>query len=1559
MNVIGTVSLLIGNVVAVKADGTERLLTLGEEVYADEMIRVSPDASIEIAMDAGEPVRLDGGQNWLANSETYNNANTFDFSEATADVESIQAAILAGADPTAVSEATAAGGDTQAGGEGNEGSSTVNINRTAEEVDPNAGYETVGVQDSVEQPDGEETPIVVSESDPEITITIEQDVRVTTETTTEDFVGDEVETGRTVDTVVTDETDDGGNVVSRTTTTTTTISYNTDTNTVTTTTTTTETYEREVTTTTYPDGNEVVENGEWSLIDTQVSTEESSEITSTQRQEVLEDVVVEEPVVEVSTEQDVRVSTETTAEDFVGDEVETGRTVDTVVTDETDDDGNVVSRTTTTTTTISYNTDTNTVTTTTTTTETYEREVTTTTYPDGNEVVENGEWSLIDTQVSTEESSEITSTQRQEVLEDVVVEEPVVEVTTEQDVRVSTETTTEDFVGDEVETGRTVDTVVTDETDDDGNVVSRTTTTTTTISYNTDTNTVTTTTTTTETYEREVTTTTYPDGNEVVENGEWSLIDTQVSTEESSEITSTQRQEVLEDVVVEEPVVEVTTEQDVRVSTETTTEDFVGDEVETGRTVDTVVTDETDDDGNVVSRTTTTTTTISYNTDTNTVTTTTTTTETYEREVTTTTYPDGNEVVENGEWSLIDTQVSTEESSEITSTQRQEVLEDVVVEEPVVEVTTEQDVRVSTETTTEDFVGDEVETGRTVDTVVTDETDDDGNVVSRTTTTTTTISYNTDTNTVTTTTTTTETYEREVTTTTYPDGNEVVENGEWSLIDTQVSTEESSEITSTQRQEVLENIVVEEPVVEVTTEQDVRVSTETTTEDFVGNEVETGRETTEPVVTPTYDDDGNLIRETTTSTTTIYYEQPTDTVTTTTTTTETYEREVTTTTYPDGREVVENGEWNLIDTQSESSDSTETTYANREESVLNESIDNFPVANDDVFYSVDGAAVEAQSVTGNDSESGDGNHTYRLVGEPIEGLAFNSGGTFTYTPPAPFSGDVTFDYEIVDADGDTELATVTITGSRSPSLVSDNAEVDEAGLASGNPTVEGNLLANDNLLGIASNLTHVNGNPVNDSGITVIITSIGVLTVYSQEVDGRSVGDYVYELTAQTTEGLDDSDLFTYTVINADGEQDSSTLTISIVDDVPVAVNDTAALVDQSVAVIGNVLSNDELSVDTDNTVTSVNGNAVAASGDTVIQGTYGALTIDAAGEYSYEYNASPEIVAVGVSDLQGAVVSAYSASESAFDFDLYNDDGSLNLNPTVQGDVSVSTHGSANANKLGFGVSDAQGAATLDNGEYLVYELDKAVSGSFTFVIGQYNANQTDPTDIQWQAFSSDGSLITTGDMSGGQSFSNGTYTGSAEGITGEVKYIVFTVTDPTGQGITLTEVSYEYYPTGIDSFEYEIEDADGDTSSATLNITSDEYLVGDGLGNTLVAGDGDDILIGQAGNDILTGGEGEDLFVWSSSDLGTGVAPAEDQITDFNTVENDVIDLSDVLSDGSHVISAVANVDGNLQLQITDASSSDVVQTIDLNNVAADADVAAQLQQLLDNNNIDDGIN
>ncbi|WP_415904184.1 retention module-containing protein [Neptuniibacter sp. QD48_55] len=217
--VIGSVSQISGKVVAISPDGSERILALGDPVYEDDLIKVSQDGSIEIDVNNAESVALESGQVWLVSSETFSVIENIDPSEyvvnpefldsalaaevaenaeeaaelareeaaaaeaagetffdqanadAEAEAEAIQAAILAGVDPTQVGEATAAGGQPAAGGDGgNEGSSTVNITRTAEEVDPTAGYDTVGIEDSFEDPVEEELPAPV---EPIVSIIVE------------------------------------------------------------------------------------------------------------------------------------------------------------------------------------------------------------------------------------------------------------------------------------------------------------------------------------------------------------------------------------------------------------------------------------------------------------------------------------------------------------------------------------------------------------------------------------------------------------------------------------------------------------------------------------------------------------------------------------------------------------------------------------------------------------------------------------------------------------------------------------------------------------------------------------------------------------------------------------------------------------------------------------------------------------------------------------------------------------------------------------------------------------------------------------------------------------------------------------------------------------------------------------------------------------------------------------------------------------------------------------------------------------------------------------------
>ncbi len=154
----------------------------------------------------------------------------------------------------------------------------------------------------------------------------------------------------------------------------------------------------------------------------------------------------------------------------------------------------------------------------------------------------------------------------------------------------------------------------------------------------------------------------------------------------------------------------------------------------------------------------------------------------------------------------------------------------------------------------------------------------------------------------------------------------------------------------------------------------------------------------------------------------------------------------------------------------------------------------------------------------------------------------------------------TFEYVLADDDGDSSSATLTITHQRDPEASDDTGVVYEAGLPDGTqagmaavPTeASGNLLTND-VAGTTAAIISVEGRTPDSNGIITVTDATGTLTVYTEDYNSYQAGDYVYGLSAATTEGSNDTLTFDYTVTDSvSGSSDSATLTINVVDDAPV-----------------------------------------------------------------------------------------------------------------------------------------------------------------------------------------------------------------------------------------------------------------------------------------------------------------------------------------------------------------------------------------------------------------------
>ncbi|MFD2054170.1 DUF5801 repeats-in-toxin domain-containing protein [Mesorhizobium calcicola] len=286
---------------------------------------------------------------------------------------------------------------------------------------------------------------------------------------------------------------------------------------------------------------------------------------------------------------------------------------------------------------------------------------------------------------------------------------------------------------------------------------------------------------------------------------------------------------------------------------------------------------------------------------------------------------------------------------------------------------------------------------------------------------------------------------------------------------------------------------------------------------------------------------------------------------------------------------------------------------------------------------------------------------------PIHGtygtLTLQADGSYSYVRDAGTPGGVhdVFTYTIKDGDGDLSHTTLTISIGNSTPTISDltpaagggDVVVNEndllasrgAGESDGSDsskesTTQGGTFAISSPDGIAS--LAIEGHTFITNGVFTagsFTTALGnTLTVTAYDAATGQVS-YTYTLldneghpTAQGTNSLFEN--FTVTLTDQDAQSVNGTLSVNIVDDVPTAVADTDAVAAGSHAPIGgNVISGagsdgDAAGADTkgadDVTVAGVAAgttNADLDSGVTLnapIHGTYGTLTLQADGSYSY-----------------------------------------------------------------------------------------------------------------------------------------------------------------------------------------------------------------------------------------------------------------------------------------------------------------------------------------------------
>ena len=484
-------------------------------------------------------------------------------------------------------------------------------------------------------------------------------------------------------------------------------------------------------------------------------------------------------------------------------------------------------------------------------------------------------------------------------------------------------------------------------------------------------------------------------------------------------------------------------------------------------------------------------------------------------------------------------------------------------------------------------------------------------------------------------------------------------------------------------------------------------------------------------------------------------------------------------------------------------------------------------------------------------------------------LTIAANGSYSYTLFAATTGDTSdsFTYTLTDGDGDSDTAVLKIKSDGTPDIYDPNdpkvspgtRTVDETDFGADSlASVSGDLNANfytDTPGTITFNNTFSSSTGLTSDGNAVTVTLSG--NTYTGTANGATIftltldpatGNYTFNLTGtldhpNTADHNDAIQLhFGVVATDSDGDTDSASLTINVLDDGVTANNDVNMFEQSDGGTTGNVITGlnggpgaaDDLSEDDPSHVTSVSFGSttvgVPETGTVTIEGDYGFLTIDANGDYTYTLK-------------PGAPGSTTTTTDSMDPTagDITGGQSSLTLNGIT---VSVGTplSGGLTTGTLSW-VNEGAGAGIgiAGNGSNKVWQPGEVLNVSFagadkvTLTVADIGSNNfgdgidykvylaSDPStpvtlEFQLPSFDADGLVSFTIDVS---SFAPG------DKIVG---VDLFSISNSALQNtsFTLNNVVIENTTTvpggdTCDEFTYVLTDDDGDSDVATLQLKAD----------------------------------------------------------------------------------------------------------------------------------------